>query len=111
MLMQIGPNVSLQVGLLHLFLVYFGESIVYWKSKKQDIVSRSSTESDSKELASVTCEITWILKLYFDLGVKNLFLVKVFCDNDSAIKLALTHVFHEKTKHFEVVVHFVRDRV
>lgn len=53
----------------------------------------------------------WILNLYFDLGVKNLFPVKVFCDYDSAIKLALNPVFHEKTKHFEVDVHFVRDRV
>lgn len=34
-----------------------------------------------------------------------------FCDNNSAIKLALNPIFHEKTKHFEVDVHFVRDRV
>ena len=46
-----------------------------------------------------------------DLVVKDLFPVKVFCDNDTTIKLALNPVFHEKTKHFEVDVHFVRDRV
>ena len=93
------------------YYVYFGDSLISWKSKKQDIVSRSSTESEYRALASVTCEIMWIIKLYYDLGVKNLFPVNVFGDNDSPIKLALNPVFHDKTKHFEVEVHFVRDRV
>lgn len=85
--------------------------MILWKSKKQDTISRSSTESEYKVLASVSCEITWILKLCFDVGIKNLIHASVFCDNESTIKLALNLVFHEKTKHFEVDVHFVRDKV
>lgn len=84
---------------------------ISWKSKKQDTVSRSSTESEYRALGSVTCEVLWILKLFYEFGFKNLVPVKVFCDNESAIKLALNHVFHEKTKHFEVEVHFLRDKI
>lgn len=62
-------------------------------------------------MGTVTCEVLWILKLFFEFGYKNLQPVKIYCDNESAIKLALNPVFHEKTKHFEVEVHFVRDKI
>ena len=35
----------------------------------------------------------------------------MFFHNGSTIKFALNPVFHEKTKHFEVDVYFVRDKV
>lgn len=35
----------------------------------------------------------------------------MFCDNDSTIKLILNPVFHEKTKYFEVDLHFIREKV
>ncbi|KAI3508514.1 hypothetical protein L1887_23522 [Cichorium endivia] len=93
------------------FVVYLGGSILSWKSKKQDTVSRSSTESEYRALGSIACEITWILKVLFDLKIKGLTHVNIFCDSESAIKLVLNPVFHEKTKHFEVDVHFIRDKV
>ncbi|KAI3750087.1 hypothetical protein L2E82_20712 [Cichorium intybus] len=93
------------------YMVYLGGSLVSWRSKKQDTVSRSSTESEYRALGSVACEITWILKVLFDLGKKELIPVNIFCDNESAIKLALNTVFHEKTKHFELDVHFIREKV
>lgn len=52
-----------------------------------------------------------ILKLFSYLNVKMLIPVKIYCYNDSAIKLALNPVFQENTKHFEVDVHFVCDKV
>ena len=59
----------------------------------------------------MTCEILWALKVLYDLGIKGITPVPMFCDNDSAIKLAMNPVFHEKTKHFEVDVHFVRNHI
>lgn len=93
------------------YCVYLGDSLISWRSKKQDTVSRSSTESEYRALGSVVCELTWILKVLYDLKIEKLLPVLVFCDNESAIKLALNPVFHEKTKHFEVDVHFVREKV
>ena len=46
-----------------------------------------------------------------DLNVNNLTPVNLFCDNESAIKLALNPVFHDKTKHFEIDLHFIREKV
>ena len=92
-------------------MVFFGNSLVSWRSKKQDTVSRSSTESKYKPLGTLASEIIWILKILKDVGVNNLVPVNTFCDNESAIKLALNLIFHDKTKHFEVDVHFIREKI
>jgi len=36
---------------------------------------------------------------------------KLYCDNISAITMAKNLVFHHRTKHIEIDVHFVRERV
>lgn len=39
------------------YMVYFNNSLISWKNKKQSTVSRSSTESEYRALGSITCEI------------------------------------------------------
>ncbi|XP_071729158.1 uncharacterized protein [Rutidosis leptorrhynchoides] len=92
------------------YAVFFCNSLVSWKSKKQATVSRSSTESEYRAMASVTCEILWIIKILTDLHCNNLLPVRLFYDNRSAIQLAANPVFHERSKHFEIDLHVVRQK-
>lgn len=62
-------------------------------------------------MASVLCEIIWILSILADLRVESLLPVNLNCDNKSAIQIANNPVFHERTKHIEIDVHQVRDKV
>ncbi|GJV77678.1 hypothetical protein Tco_1509262 [Tanacetum coccineum] len=62
-------------------------------------------------MASTTCEIIWLGNLLHTLGLKNLYPVDLFCDSSSAIQIAVNPVFHEKTKHFELDVHLIREKI
>ncbi|GJX75441.1 hypothetical protein Tco_0314036, partial [Tanacetum coccineum] len=81
------------------------------KSKKQTTISRSSTESEYRCLASTTCEIIWIAKFLKDIDIEGLFPVNLYCDSSSTIQIAANRVFLEKTKHFEIDLHMVRENV
>ncbi|GJU86817.1 hypothetical protein Tco_1294363 [Tanacetum coccineum] len=91
------------------YCVFLNNSIVSWKSKKQKTLSKSSTEAEYNALASVTSEVIWVLKILKDLNIENLLPVKLHCDSNFAIKIAANPVFHERTKHLEIDLHFVRE--
>ncbi|GJU59922.1 ribonuclease H-like domain-containing protein [Tanacetum coccineum] len=84
--------------------VFLNDSLVSWKSKKQNTLSKSSTEAKYRALASVTSEVIWILKILKDLNINNILPVNLQCDSNSAIKIASNPVFHERTKHLEIGV-------
>ncbi|GKB02655.1 ribonuclease H-like domain-containing protein [Tanacetum coccineum] len=93
------------------YCVFLNSSLVSWKTKKQKTLSKSSTEAEYRALASVTSEVIWVLKILKDLNIENLLPVKLHCDSNSAIKTAANPVFHERTKHLEIDLHFVREKI
>ncbi|GJS06006.1 ribonuclease H-like domain-containing protein [Tanacetum coccineum] len=93
------------------FCVYFCGNLVSWKSMKQATISKSSAEAKYRCLASITCEVLWIVNLLEDLGVEGMLPVLLYCDSTSTIQIAANPVFHEKTKHIEINVHLVREKV
>ncbi|GJX21154.1 ribonuclease H-like domain-containing protein [Tanacetum coccineum] len=93
------------------YCIFLYNSLVSWKSKKQNTLSKSSTEAEYRDLASVTSEFIWILKILKDLKIENLLPVNLHCDSNSAIKIATNPFFHERTKHLEIDLYFVREKI
>lgn len=93
------------------YFILLGNSPVNWKSKKQQTVSKSSAEAEYRAMAAVASEITWLVCLLEELGVKNLQPVTLECDNQSALQIAKNPVLHQRTKHIEIDCHFTREKV
>ncbi|GJW37080.1 ribonuclease H-like domain-containing protein [Tanacetum coccineum] len=85
---------------------------VSWKSKKQATISKSSSEEvEYRSMSTDSSEIFWLGNLLHGLGLKDIYPVELFCDNSSAIQIAANPVFHWRTKHFELDVYFVKEKV
>jgi hypothetical protein len=90
------------------YLVFLGNNLISWTSKKQSTVAQSSTEAEYRGLAMVTVEVTWLQSVFHELGIK-LPPPILWCDNLDATFLAAILGFHARTKHIELDFYFVRE--
>jgi histone deacetylase 1/2 len=93
------------------YLVFFGQTLISWKSSKQRTIARSSTKAEYKTLTNGTAEVIWLQYLLRDLQIHFASASTIWCDNLDATNLSANPIFHACTKHIEVDYHFVRDRV
>ena len=69
----------------------------------------SYTGAEYRSLAQATAEVMWIQTLLTELSVP--FTTAVFCDNQSAVAITHNPVLHSRTKHTEIDIFFVREKV
>lgn len=91
--------------------VFLGDSLISWSSHKQRMVSRSSSESEYRALADLAAEVLWIQYLLKEIQFPVKTPSVLWCDNVSASALAQSPVFHSRSKHIELDIHFIRDKV
>jgi hypothetical protein len=89
----------------YVFLIDGG--MVSWSSKRQEIVSLSTTESEYIAAAHATKEALWLQLLITQLFDALLDATTLFLDNQSAIALGNDHQYHMRTKHIDVCFHFI----
>ncbi|XP_042423573.1 uncharacterized mitochondrial protein AtMg00810-like [Zingiber officinale] len=93
------------------YLFKLGSGAISWCSKRQPTVSLSSTEAEYRAAAMAAQESTWLIQLLNNLHQLVDYAVPIYCDNQSAIRLAKNPIFHARTKHVEVHYHFIREKV
>jgi len=93
------------------YAVFLGNSLVSWSSKCQPTVSRSSAEAEYRAVANGVAEATWLRQLLQELHQPLQSACLVYCDNVSAVYLSTNPIQHQRTKHVEIDLHFVRERV
>ena len=81
---------------------------ISWKASLQSIVALSTTEAEYIAITEVVKEALWVKGLVNELGMVQ-DCISVMCDSQSAIHLSKNKTYHERTKHFDVRLHFVRD--
>ncbi|XP_022004078.1 uncharacterized mitochondrial protein AtMg00810-like [Helianthus annuus] len=93
------------------YCVYLGDNLISWSSKRQSTISRSSAKAEYREVANVVAEICWLRNLLLELHRPLSRVTLVYYDNVSAIYLSGNPVQHQRTKHIELDIHFVREQV
>lgn len=84
------------------YCTFLGGNLVTWRSKKHNVVARSSAESEFRAMAQGVCELLWLKIILDDLGIKWEEPMKLYCDNKSAIYIAHNPVQHGRTKHIKI---------
>jgi hypothetical protein len=60
--------------------------------------------------SQASCKAIWLSKLLVGLFGQELSPTVIHCDDHSCIKLSENPVFHDRSKHIEIIYHFIRDR-
>jgi hypothetical protein len=66
---------------------FLGRSLVCWSSKKQNCVSVSTVEAEYITAGSCCAQLLWMKQTLKDYGI-NKKMVPLYCDNESATKIA-----------------------
>ncbi|GKA33081.1 ribonuclease H-like domain-containing protein [Tanacetum coccineum] len=93
------------------YCVFLGDNLLSWSAKRQVTLSRSSAEAEYRGVANVVAETAWIRNLLLELHTPLSTATLVYCDNVSAVYLSTNPVQHQRTKHIEIDIHFVREYV
>ena len=88
------------------FLLHGGA--VSWTTKRQEIISLSTTESEYIAATYAAKEALWLRSLISQLFDTTLEATTLFSDNQSAIALTKDHQYHARTKHIDIRFHFIR---
>ena len=93
------------------YFTFVGGNLVTWRSKKQEVVARSSAEAEYRGMAKGICELLWIRNLMQDLHIEQTSPMRLYCDNKAACDIAHNPVQHDRTKHVEVDRHFIKEKL
>ena len=91
------------------YIIYFGSTPVFWSSKKQNGVVRSSTYTEYRDIGNTSLEIRWICS--HELSVKVPIALVIYCDIVGATYLCANQVFHFWMKHITIDYHFIGNMI
>lgn len=80
-----------------------------WSSRKQKVVSLSSTEAEYVAISAAATEATYIRKLLAELNFHQNGPMTIYNDNQSAQCLVKIPTYHSRSKHIAIKYHHVRD--
>ncbi|XP_034217357.1 uncharacterized mitochondrial protein AtMg00810-like [Prunus dulcis] len=82
------------------YCTFLGDSLISWKTKKQNTVARSSTEAEYRAMADACCELTWLRYILKDLGIQHSEPAVLHCDNHTTRKNLFCHEIFSDAQYF-----------
>nr|GEZ14803.1 ribonuclease H-like domain-containing protein [Tanacetum cinerariifolium] len=93
------------------YCVFLGNNLLSLSAKRQPTLSRSSAEAEYRGVANAIAETCWLRNLLRKLHTPLSSATLVYRDNVCAVYWSSNSVQHQRTKHIEIDIHFVRDLI
>eukprot|EP00253_Pinus_taeda_P029968 PITA_29968 len=90
----------------YVFTLGFGP--ITWACKKKSAISLSSVEAKYCGTVEASKEALWLHQILSEFGFQQQHLAPLWCDNKSAIQLCKDLLQHQRNKHIELHMHFIR---
>ncbi|GJT62797.1 hypothetical protein Tco_1006330 [Tanacetum coccineum] len=87
-----------------------GDRLVSWSSKRQKSAAISNTEAEYIALSGCCAQVLWMRSQLTDYGF-GFNKIPMYCDNKSAIALCCNNVQHSRSKHIDIIFHFIKEHV
>ena len=93
------------------FAFHYGIKAISWSSKKQNIITLSSTESKYIALTHVAKEAIWLQTFVNEVTGISIKPLTILGDNQGLLTLARDNKYHSRTKHIDLRYHFIHEAV
>eukprot|EP00253_Pinus_taeda_P012224 PITA_12224 len=90
------------------YVFTLGSGPITWACKKQAAISLSSAEAEYRGAVEASKEALWLRQILSELGFEQQHPTTLWRDNQSAIQLCKDPVQHQRSKHIELHMHFIR---
>eukprot|EP00253_Pinus_taeda_P022965 PITA_22965 len=90
------------------YVFTLGSGPITWACKKQGAIFLSSAEAEYRGVVETSKEALWLRQILSEFGFQQQHPTTLWCDNQSAIQLCKDPFQHQRSKHIELHMHFIR---
>ncbi len=93
------------------YLFCLNGALIAWQSKRQSIVTTSTTKAEYVAVCEATKKAIWLKRLLEDMDCEQKSATVLFEDNNSARAQTENPLHYKRTKHVDIAYHFTRQMV
>eukprot|EP00253_Pinus_taeda_P031053 PITA_31053 len=93
------------------YVFTLGLGPITWACKKQGAISLSSAEAEYRGVVEASKEALWLHQILSEFGFQQQHPTTLWCDYQSAIQLCKDPVQHQRSKHIELHMYFIRNLI
>lgn len=84
-----------------------GSGAILWSSRKQQIVTLSTTKAEFVAVALCACQAIWLRRLLEEIKCGQNGSTPIYCDNSSMIKLLKNQILHGPKQTYRCAMSFL----
>lgn len=93
------------------YCAFIAGGCVSWRARKQPTVATSTTEAEYRAAYKAAQEVIWLQQLLTNMNYHVPIPVTLFSDNQGALALTKNPLYQSRSKHFDILYHWMREKV